>query len=661
MEIENVISHIYDNIKDKVNNNWNKISKIRFIYLSVGIFLEKNTDFFLNDKLDDLKLNDDDMLRIYQNNYINERTYDGGRQFQIICKSAALILKGIFKKFDIDSSLVVTCGNEDEIRHWFLTAIGDNGEQFFLTLAADLPYIKNKFPTQHFANSINFFNSQVLKNDVEKEISSYDRLLSRISLLGLSVNDFVIVSKDNEFFVISKEDLKFIEIKSDNVKIMELNSCDDFLKKHTGNIVFATRQYEYSDGLSYRKKQRNINGIDVEYSEIDYTDLNMNGSLRSIDTAIGYSDLYESENLISEQDYMKLFYVYFEENSDFFKIIHDSLEVGNGHSKSVDDITEVQVQRMISSIDAYIAQYLNQIYDTDIFHSDDYMQKFLSFNNFPINEEITLKANLKKYKKDISLDFKTSDLVAMLLNIISIEERFLKYIDIKNKMEHQHELIEHTIQDYHSSSVKNKNDEDIIYDLNMKYFELEKEYDSASKDLSIQKLNPILNRIAYYFIVNNYDKMFFHSDSNQFISQDYIYNKFCAMFPMVFDCNYEDNMTLAKTSFSIQGYSEQVVIIKEFLKLLFSELTEKNCSLVSQYDKIYSPVENRIRVYPLRNRQTNEYAIGFRFWANPNDALEEEKTMIYIPSLNTLRDYNPIKDRKQSLSVSSTKIGRAHV
>ena len=60
-EINNVIAKIIS----KVNPEWNKLQIIRFVYLELGKYLEKNTDFFLSDKLDSLSLSVEEINNIY--------------------------------------------------------------------------------------------------------------------------------------------------------------------------------------------------------------------------------------------------------------------------------------------------------------------------------------------------------------------------------------------------------------------------------------------------------------------------------------------------------------------------------------------------------------------------------------------------------------------
>ena len=159
----------------------------------LGKYLEKNTDFFLNDKLESLKISDEDIKRIYTDDKIAVANRNNNYSYQIICKSAALVLKGIFDRLNIKSTMVHTCGKEDEIRHWFLVVSDDNYKQYYLTLAADLPYIKNEFPTHHFANSIPYFNitqNSISKNE-DKSKESLNKVKDRILKSGKNLNEYI--------------------------------------------------------------------------------------------------------------------------------------------------------------------------------------------------------------------------------------------------------------------------------------------------------------------------------------------------------------------------------------------------------------------------------------------------------------------------------------
>ena len=69
----NEIKTIADTVISEINHNWNKRQIIRYTYLKVGQIIEKNADFFLNDKLGPYKLTDDEFLDIYNNNTLYQR------------------------------------------------------------------------------------------------------------------------------------------------------------------------------------------------------------------------------------------------------------------------------------------------------------------------------------------------------------------------------------------------------------------------------------------------------------------------------------------------------------------------------------------------------------------------------------------------------------
>ena len=285
--------------------------------------------------------------------------------------------------------------------------------------------------------------------------------------------------------------------------------------------------------------------------------------------------------------------------------------------------------------------------------SEEYVREYMKiiidkFNiaNIDLNKDINtvMRSARKKIKEPEYLD--VIDLFSMVMNV---EARFDKYIKIKIELEELMKIMKYKISLYHQKS-ENKDLNNEIIELYNRFNELVMEYDNVSKNLSILKLNPLLRKIAHYFTK---DKMIIDKES-KYIPTEYIYNKFCLMFPLVFDCSYGENIKDINTPFSNQGYSEQVVIIKELIRKIFSEVKEANCYQCEIYSNKYSPIENRIRIFPLKDKETGEYIIGFRFWAmNPNYQNEEEINMIYIPSENLLREYS-LNDRSRYLIVSSS-------
>lgn len=534
---------IVNNIIKGIDLNWNKLQKIRYVYLELGQIIEKNTDFFLNDKLGNYVLSAQQMNRIYKDDVLASRKNAKGKyQYQVICKSAALLLKTIFDKININSELIYTTAEDDinsDIRHWFIIVQDDEKKQYFLTLAADLPYIKNEFPTEHFATHLTFFS--------------------------LNGEPNYVIRNDTSMFLSEIED------------------------KNTGK-----RGYEFDHTV-----------LSEEY-------------LKQIDKSIGYDRLYQSKNLISSPSFLSLYYLYMESNSDIYNIFKKNLKINSEEFKSGYSIEEEDIDNFINNLDKYIFSKLgnekeiiltlSKEIDNPVYNEADDLYIFM-INN---------KKALKKVK-----NYEMSELVTMLNQVFELERRFLELKKAKR------ELI----------TFYNINKSDDNYDIE-KYYKLCKNYENAIKNISILKITSILNRIAFYFIK---DQISIKNQDN-YVSVYYILNKFIVMFPLVFDCGYKDSKTVKANSFSIQNYSEQVVVIKKMLAIVFSELTEKNCCDMEDYNIKYSPIENRIQMFPLKDKKTGEYSIGFRFGKKSEENAPE---YIYIPSENILRLRDPIEDKNK--------------
>ena len=655
--VNEVVDIIYKKIESKINKKWNKLQIIRFVYLQVGLYLEKNTDFFLNDKLDSLKISDEEIKKIYELDKIGVSNRKNSETYQIICKSAAMVLKGIYDKLGIKSTMINTCGSEDEIRHWFLVVEDDNKKQYFLTIAADLPYIKNLFPTNHFANSISYFvNNRITTDSSEKDIDRY-----REKLLNLKdeISDYIVFKSDNDYIILNKKDINKVKIAGEDITVFELSV--DIINQicvSGNNINMLNRQYDIKDGVILKTNQKTMGKFTVEYEEIDYTvllnALEREDNLKFLDESIGYDKLYETEKIAADKNFYIKSCVFIDENSEVFRLLEDSLNLKDNAGKKVSEVTLDEANLFIRRLNRYITDYLNMKLEINIDYSNlsssEYSKEYIReiFNKLNISSSyLNLDINklMKMAKKLIKVP-EYLEIIELLSNVMNIEQRFNMFITLKEEIKNVTKQLESKIKDYDNNKDNNINNE--IKELYIKLVNLEKRLDVAMKNLSISKLNQVLNRVSRYFIKES--RML----DNEYISTEYIYDKFCLMFPLVFDCSYGDDIKEYRNNFANQGYSEQVVIIKELLKKIFSDLNENNCKQCENYTNKYSPVENRIRIFPLKNKETGEYVIGFRFWAmNPNYPNEEEMNMIYIPSENLLREYS-LNDRSKYLIVSSS-------
>ena len=97
-------------------------------------------------------------------------------------------------------------------------------------------------------------------------------------------------------------------------------------------------------------------------------------------------------------------------------------------------------------------------------------------------------------------------------------------------------------------------------------------------------------------------------------------------------------------------YSEQTVILKEILPVLFPEINRSN-SYIPGYDESYAPIFNRIQLYPIKKKDSGEYHIVFNivgdnqlgdyyFLFNPKD-----NSFGSVDFLDVYDDYYILSDR----------------
>lgn len=152
MTVEELSKRVIDSIDD----SWSTIEKIRYVYLEVGKFVEKHTDFFysVDKKLGEKQLSLDEIEEIYE----DDKT---SGDLKVICRSASFILQHIYTKLGIESELIKTnntiLASDDEkeflLNHWILV-VKDGDKNYFMTLTADLAYIQSGMETRHFAANI---------------------------------------------------------------------------------------------------------------------------------------------------------------------------------------------------------------------------------------------------------------------------------------------------------------------------------------------------------------------------------------------------------------------------------------------------------------------------------------------------------------------------
>ncbi|MBQ8659381.1 MAG: hypothetical protein IJ475_00890 [Bacilli bacterium] len=152
MNVEQIIKEATRGIKDE----WSLLHKIRYVYLKMGMLLQKDTDFFfsIDDKLEKENLSVSELSDIYDNLF--------GRDFRVICRSASYLLHKAYESIGINSKMVKSNNNVTNvdkdgeslvINHWML-AVSDETNTYFVSLASDLPYIQMGMRTRHFGTNI---------------------------------------------------------------------------------------------------------------------------------------------------------------------------------------------------------------------------------------------------------------------------------------------------------------------------------------------------------------------------------------------------------------------------------------------------------------------------------------------------------------------------
>lgn len=638
-KLNEIIEKIYFDIKDQVQSDWSILEKIRYIYLQLGKYLEKNTDFFLNDKLDNLRLTDEEMKKIYSENKVNY-VYRGNKiQYQIICRSSSLILQGLLKKFDIDSYMVNNCGKDDEIQHWSLVAKADNDEQIFLSIASDLPFIKNGIPTECFGAIIPYFNYFTYNN---KKTNVYEKILK---ITDKEFDNYVLIEKNNEYLIIPKANLDKIKLISDYDRIMDLSDCLSLIQNTNNDIHFISVKYDIPEGVNVKISSQQIGSFIVEYKEIDALKLAGSNNLISLDNRLEYGYMYEIQKILQMINYNNIHLFMLEENSEVFKIFNDCFHLGPNYFKRTVDISEDEVKNFKMQLRKYLATSLNL--EKEFNDGKDIIDVILK--RVMIDEQIVFDSNLeiRKLKNIVKKlnNYNNIQLINLVQSVLFIDKKLDTFLELKDEYEKR-------FNDF-SNQLEYNITNGISYDESLEQqrqelVNIREKYDNSIDALSIQKFSDLLHKISFYLIKDNYISKKYRKE---YVGTSYLYNKFCILFPLIFDCSYGDNINNYSTSFALQGYSEQVVIIKSFLSKMFPELNYENCSMIDKYDNKYSPTENRIRVFPMKNRDTKEYVIGIRFWAKNPNIEEEEINLIYEPSNNLLREYT-LDDQATYMMVS---------
>lgn len=148
---------------------WDKDDTIRFIYISLGKEISKNIKFFYSAEK---KYDEENRLNISQ----MQKIHESDAAFEVTCRVSAKMLVNMLNRVGIEAKIKQTVesdkyqqnieSNEEyDIYHYFVSCIGEQGKNYFLTLNADLINIKFGFATEHFATNIPYYVIDIKTGD----------------------------------------------------------------------------------------------------------------------------------------------------------------------------------------------------------------------------------------------------------------------------------------------------------------------------------------------------------------------------------------------------------------------------------------------------------------------------------------------------------------
>lgn len=528
MKIDELIRLVTKDIKDE----WPTIYKIRYIYLELGKYLSKDTDFFFSveNKLGSMNLDFNQIYDIYNSTYGRKK----GDNWEVICRSASYILHKAYESVGIKSKLINTINDSEiieidgqsiEVNHWLLV-VYDGDKAYFNLLSADLPYIKENMKVHHFAAKIPYKKRN--KEGVLEQLYAGEEI--KPSLLT-----------EEETRKIDKE------------------------------IGYLKYYYEYNDS---KQKQE-------EYT-LQYND----AAFLMLKERIKNNKLYH-EILAEHTNFYNSLYNFI--NKDNRILSFDDLSLDDYSDEDINDwinLLCLNVELKISTISDISP---DQLYHLENFDYNTWLQNIC--NKIHYIEDFSYTKWSKEMKKNINYnEYDYSSIVAILDKTNALVKK-IKKRDPNN-------------------------------------------------------FNNLLCKLAYHFIDRS--RIIDLTDKEKYVSNKYIAYKLVTLFPKIFSAN--DIIT----PFNNREYSEQIVLIKDILEMMFPELNKINSNMES-YNDAYSPIFNRVQLYTIKNKETFDYAIilnvvgnntqgDYYFYYNP------KKNTFYIADiLEIYQKYEIVSERFKSI------------
>ncbi len=505
------VNELTEKVIAGIKPEWDDLHKIRYVYIEVGKVIARDTDFFfsVDNKLEDSNLSIDELRKIYES--------EDGREMAVICKSAAMILKKIYDRLGIESWLVRSNNNFQElirddkvldtIYHWFL-AVKDGDKVYFLTLNTDLPNIQMGLETEHFATPI-----QYVREIKGQKIQVYK---------GEKINESVVPR--------------------------------DVLFQVDKDIGYITHSYNY----------------DRNYQKTKESTLQ-----------------YEDAGLAMLRDALKNEQLYFELEMLDTVLNKEGLTFTGADGKGKTLLSYKYKKLTPEDWELWKKKFCKLIIDR-------------------IEELLGYHLNVIPYVDSPDWNY---DVWLMRL-CVTLQQDIFNFYDPKGLEDHKDVAID--VSDFKFNKWSNS--------IKKKFGYKGKPYDYNNILVMIDRMNAMVQMVGPDMDIKSFFRMFRMLEYNfiprehivencidelGYLNNSYIANKFKKLFVKVFSCNQEI------TDFNKMGYSEQVVIIKKVIEYFFPEITKANSDIGIDYNDKYSPVANRIHIYPIKHKETGEYSIVF--------------------------------------------------
>ena len=284
MEIEEKMDRIVNKARFGIYwFGWDKDTTARYIYISLGKIISKNTKFFYSVEK---KYDEDYRLNASQMKEINEKD----SSFQVTCQVSAKMLVNMLNRVGIDAKLMKTVNAAPyqqtpdspsyDVYHYFVLYTGEEDKKYFLTLNADLVNIKFGFATEHFATNVSYYaidpktetyrldkngqkiqyyeGEQILNSTMSlKKLKEIDKQIGYLTLFGKDTYDYVpnlsnihrknvdqkhidtLILNDNENFYQGLEELfkKFNKERINNLSENEIIELELYILTRTISLI----------------------------------------------------------------------------------------------------------------------------------------------------------------------------------------------------------------------------------------------------------------------------------------------------------------------------------------------------------------------------------------------------------------------------------------